>query len=242
MFYVYKWYIIDTKEVIYIGKGTRNRYKNKKRNKLFNEMIKRFDCKSEIIKYFDNEKDAFQYEHELICEYKNKGECCCNLDNGGTGGVNFIWTPEMKHYYSVNNIMKSENQRKRMSENNPMKNKEIAKKVGEKHKKPFYINDVLFDSIKNAAKKYNVGETTISYWLKVGHNNHNDLVYYKDKEKPTIDFTINRHITNNQKVKYDDKIYTSIKELSKELNVKYTTLFSYCQRHKTYNNKYIEKI
>lgn len=242
MFYVYKWYIVETKEIIYIGKGTKNRYKDKKRNKLFNEMIKRFDCKSEIIKYFDSEKEAFEYEHELICEYKSKGECCCNLDNGGTGGVNFIWTPEMKHYYSINNIMKSKNQRKRMSQNNPMKNKYIAKIVGEKHKKPLYINDTLFDSIKSAAKKYNVGETTISYWLKVGYNKYNDLVYYANKEKPIVDFTINRHINNNQKVNYDGKIYESIKTLSKVLNVKYTTLFNCYQKHRTYNGKYIEKI
>jgi hypothetical protein len=55
MYYVYEWYIIGTNEVIYVGKGTRLRYKVKKHNKLFNEMIRRFPCESRIVKEFENE-------------------------------------------------------------------------------------------------------------------------------------------------------------------------------------------
>lgn len=51
MFYVYAWYIEETKEIIYIGKGTKHRYKCQKRNKIFNEMIKRFKCEPKIIKF-----------------------------------------------------------------------------------------------------------------------------------------------------------------------------------------------
>ncbi len=41
-FYVYEWYNIETKEIFYVGKGTRNRINHKKRrNKLFKEYIKK---------------------------------------------------------------------------------------------------------------------------------------------------------------------------------------------------------
>lgn len=32
-FYVYEWYVVDIDEVIYVGKGTGNRYKQTNRNK-----------------------------------------------------------------------------------------------------------------------------------------------------------------------------------------------------------------
>ena len=242
MFYVYVWYIEETKETIYVGKGTINRYKCQKRNKIINEMIKRFNCKSKIIKFFDSEEEAFLYEHKLICEYKEKGQCCCNLDNGGVGGVHFTWTPEMREYYSKYNIMKSKKQRERMSKYNPMKNKDVSLKVGIKHRKPFYIGDTLYNTLMDASKDYGVTIQAIKYWLKTGHNTINELVYYENQEMPTIDFSINKHITNNQKVKYDNVEYNSIKELARTLKVNYSTIFSYYQKHKAYNNKYIEKI
>ena len=52
MFYVYEWYVKETDEIIYVGKGCGNRYKVRKHNKFFNEMIKRFDCESRAIELF----------------------------------------------------------------------------------------------------------------------------------------------------------------------------------------------
>lgn len=46
MFYVYAWYNKETKEIFYVGKGSRNRYKQiRKRNRLFTEYINTHDCK-----------------------------------------------------------------------------------------------------------------------------------------------------------------------------------------------------
>ena len=131
MFYVYEWYNVDTNEIFYVGKGCRERYKQTiKRNKLFQEYYKNNNCNSRIIKYFEKEEDAFKYENERILELKEIGQCFCNLDNGGKGGVNFIWTDEMKEYQPKYNPMKDEKQKERMSKNNPMKNPDIAKRVG----------------------------------------------------------------------------------------------------------------
>lgn len=242
MFYVYEWYIKNTGEIFYVGKGCKNRYKVKKHNQLFKYILEHNDCESRIIKTFDNEEDAFGYEYERINQLWSIGECKANIYKGGMGGTTNWWTSEMRDRYSKKNIMKTEQQRKRMSIDNPMKNKKIAKIVGEKHKKPLYVGETLFDSIKTVAEIYNVKETTVSYWLKVGYNTNKELVYYKGTEKPNIDLSINKHITNSQKVLYDNIEYNSIKELAKTLKVNYTTIFNYYQKHKAYNNKYIEKI
>lgn len=242
MFYVYEWFIKESGNVFYVGKGHKNRYKVRKHNKLFNYILENNKCESRIIKEFDNEKEAFEYEYERINELWKLGQCQANIYKGGFGGTINWWTPELREKYSKENVMKSKIQRQRMSINNPMKNKEVAKKVGEKHRKPFYINDILFNTIKSASKQYNVSESTICYWLKVGYNNKKELVYYVGTEKPIINFSTNNHITNAQKVKYNNKEYISVKELSKELNVNYTTLYNYYKNNKPYNNKYIEKI
>ena len=39
MFYVYEWFVKESGEVFYVGKGTKNRYKVKKHNKFFNDFI-----------------------------------------------------------------------------------------------------------------------------------------------------------------------------------------------------------
>ena len=49
-YYVYAWYIKDTNEVFYIGKGTGNRYKVRKReNEYFMKMLNSHECDSKII-------------------------------------------------------------------------------------------------------------------------------------------------------------------------------------------------
>ena len=126
MFYVYEWYVVESAEIFYVGKGTRNRYKVRKHNKFFNDFITRYNCDSRIIKEFKTEKEAFEYEYERINELKCIGQCVCNIYEGGTGGTVEWWTEERKEKYSKNNVMKSKKQRARMSANNPMKNAEIA--------------------------------------------------------------------------------------------------------------------
>ena len=156
MYYVYEWYVVDTGEIFYVGKGTRNRYKVKKHNNFFNYFIKMHDCKSRIVKTFENEKDAFSYEFERINELKSLGQCICNIYNGGFGGSTSWWNDEVKEIYSKNNVMKSEEQRKRMSKNNPMKNKEISKKVCSQNKRKVCIGNKVYDGVIDVAKEYGV--------------------------------------------------------------------------------------
>ena len=100
MYYVYEFYIVETNEIIYVGKGKGDRYKVKyHRNKLLTEKLNTYNCDSRIIKYFDNEKDAFMYEYEYIKLLKEQGLCSCNIYPGGAGGSGEYWTDELRKGY-----------------------------------------------------------------------------------------------------------------------------------------------
>ena len=123
MFYVYEWYNVNTEEIFYIGKGSGNRYKQvSKRNQLFKTYYENNECAVRIVQHFELEQDAFDYEKQRIEELKKANQCSCNVDEGGKGGVNFVWTSEMRKYKSVYNPMKNEEQKERMRKNNPMFN------------------------------------------------------------------------------------------------------------------------
>ena len=185
MFYVYEWYIKNSNEIIYVGKGSKKRYLSKQHNRLFKEFIKRYECESRIVKYFNNEQDAYYYEYERIEELKNKNQCVCNIAKGGFGGGSSYyqkskrWTKEERKKYSINNVMKSEEQRKRMKENNPMKNEKYAKKNGLLHRKPFFIGENEFQTLKEASIFYKVTPQCIKYYLNKGHNKQKEKCYYK---------------------------------------------------------------
>lgn len=221
MFYVYEWYIVNTDEVFYVGKGCKNRYKNvTKRNRLFKEFYNKNVCDVRIIKYFENEMDAFYFEHHRICELKNIGQCKCNLDNGGKGGLEFVWTPEMRNYYSKYNGMKSEKQRQRMSIKNPMKNPEIVKKVSAKTRKHPIINNQYFESVTEASNTYNVSGCTIRIWCKQGYNTKNEKCHWSCEPEKNIPYTP----YTGKKVIYGDVIFPSVRKLVQHLKVSKSTI------------------
>lgn len=179
MLYIYKWYIKSTGEIFYVGKGCKDRYKNTKRNKIFNKILAENDCESSIIQYFETDQEALEAEHNLIIELKAKGLCKANLDYGGVGGYQFVWTEEMRKYQSEHNIMKRPEQRKRMSDTNPMKNKEYAIKAGIKHRKPVIVNGVLYESVKVCHNAF--PEADMCHWLKTGYHKKYGYIRYADK-------------------------------------------------------------
>ena len=217
MYYVYEWFVKTTGEIFYVGKGTRNRYKVKKHNKFFNYFIKKYDCESRIIKTFENEQDAFAYEFERVNELKLLGQCVCNIYQGGAGGTTSWWTDEMRDYYSKNNVMKSENQRKRMSRNNPMKNKNVAKKVNKKNKRKVCIGDKVYEGLIDIAREYGVGDTAIQYWLKRGYSKDLKPCYYYGDTIPEV--KIKTHCTNTRAIIIDGVRYEKVKDGAKSIGV-----------------------
>lgn len=214
-FYVYKWFNTETNEVFYIGKGCNDRYKETyHRNKKFLEYYNNNSCSSEIIEFFDTEEEAYRREAELIKEYREKNQASANLDDGGKGGYHFVWTPQMKEYWSENNPMKAQKQRERMSKNNPMKNPEIAEKVAEKNRITIIIGDTEYKSIKEACEKLNISQVTLSNWKKRGHTSDGKPCYYKDDTKNNI----KRSRTTDRAVIVDDIKFNTITDAAAYLD------------------------
>lgn len=223
MFYVYEWFITDTDEIFYVGKGTKNRYRQLyHRNKLFRLYLDKFNCDVRIIKYFNNEEDAFAFEHKRILELKRYNQAKCNLDYGGIGGCKFIWTDEMREYKSIYNPMKSDAQRERMKLHNPMQNKDIAKRVGEKHRRAVIIDGEIFETSSMAAAKYNVSPVTITEWCRRGVTSSGKKCQYLDGKpvkSQTITYRKPNQKSSNIEVFVDDKLFNSIKSAAEYLNM-----------------------
>ncbi len=233
MFYVYEWFIVDSNEIIYVGKGCRNRYKFRKHNRFFNDMVKRFKCGSRIIKYFEKEEDAFKYEAYRISELKEKGQCVCNIHSGGCGGTVSWWTDERRNEYSYKNVMKSKLQRERMSKNNPMKNKETAKVVGLKHRKKIVVGDKVYDGLNSVSMLYGASYTAPLYWLERGYTPDHKPCYYLGDEKPIV--KLKTHEANKRKVIIDGVLYESVKDGAKSLGISSTKLINVIKNGGKYN-------
>lgn len=86
-FYVYEWFIKNTGEVFYVGKGTGNRYKTlSSRNYFFKCMYDTHDCAVRKIYINLTEQEAFDKEIETIKYYReNTNYRLTNQTNGGEG-------------------------------------------------------------------------------------------------------------------------------------------------------------
>ena len=87
-YYVYEWYILDTNEVFYVGKGKDNRVSSLRgRNKFFNDMHSSHECGYRIVKNNLSEKEAFDFEIYLIKHYRDNfpNYRLTNQTDGGEG-------------------------------------------------------------------------------------------------------------------------------------------------------------
>lgn len=224
MYYVYEWFIVESGEIIYVGKGTRLRYKVRKHNKLFNEMIRRYNCESRIVKEFSTEQEAFDYEYLYVNELRDKGQCICNIKNGGFGGSTEWWTDDLRKKYSEKNVMKSENQRKRMSENNPMKIPSVAEKTNSQKRIQVVIGDKEYSSIHEAIICLNSSWEAITNWCKKGINPNGEKCRYKNSEQ--VEFTGKRYNKGGCKgLTYKGQHYESPVDLANELGCNVTKLY-----------------
>lgn len=125
-YYVYVWYVKQTKRVFYIGKGCGNRYKVRKReNPYFMNMLKAHECESAIISDNLTEKEAFDFEKHLISLYRDNDYKITNIADGGENPPKLIGIP------------KTEEQKRKMAESNKRfheEHPEVAKAQSEKMK------------------------------------------------------------------------------------------------------------
>ena len=89
IYYVYEWYNEETGEIFYVGKGSKDRYRQKgktKRNRFFFRYINKYQCSSRIIINHLTEQEAYEAEKEIIVKYKALGYHLVNFDEGGRAG------------------------------------------------------------------------------------------------------------------------------------------------------------
>ena len=85
-FYVYEWYIIETGEIFYVGKGSGKRVTSMKdRNDEFKRIRKANECAYRIVKYFDTDEAALAYELEYGSQLKSIGQARACHVLGGKG-------------------------------------------------------------------------------------------------------------------------------------------------------------
>lgn len=215
MFYVYEWFDVNSGEIIYVGKGTKRRYKVRKHNKLFNKLIAKVPCDSRIIAEFPSEEEAFLCEQERISYLKSIGECRCNIQKGGFGGSVSDWSDAKRKQYSEHNVMKSKEQRVRMAINNPMKNPDVAAKVGKTKARAVVINNETYEGVKQAAAALGVWENTVSRWCKRGYDDKGQPCRYANEEQKQFEIKI----TYSKKVVVDGVVFPSVRSAAKFLGV-----------------------
>lgn len=237
MFYIYEWFIVETGEIIYVGKGTGNRYKAKKKNKKLNYILAHQNCNVRIIERFDTEDDAFKAESKRISELKNIGQCVCNNDRGGWGGKQSVWTEERRATMSKNNPMKDESQKQRMSEDNPMKSRDIALAVGKTKKRPVVINGKRCDGIRDAAREFGVAEYTILKWVKRGYDTDGNPCRYEDSEQIPYE---RKKYKWSKRVLVDGVRYESVKDAAEYLGCWSETVIRCIKNNRLCNGHKVE--
>lgn len=125
-YYVYIWFLEDTGEVFYVGKGSGNRVTSlKDRNRHFLNIRRKCKCDYRIVRYFDDEEEAYRYELELGKEYKDKGQAwCCYV----LGKTDKYLSAELKK--RISGTLKGNipwNKGKRLSESHKQKLSQIKK-------------------------------------------------------------------------------------------------------------------
>lgn len=177
-YYIYRWFIKNTNQTFYIGKGSGNRLKSKNgRSEAFNQIINDNDCGVE--KIFENltEDEAYQKEYETIRWYKeNEPDILTNIADGGRGARGVIASDETKQKISVaskktwsNPQYYQENIKKRKDPNGIWKSDEFRKKISEivsGDKNPNYGNH-WSDAQKKHLSKLKI-ETGMSKGIKNG--------------------------------------------------------------------------
>lgn len=230
MYYVYEFYNVETGEILYAGKGTRNRYRVRQgRNHLLTEAFSKYNCDSRIVKTFEDEQSAFEYEYYYIKMLKERGECTCNIHSGGAGGSGEYWTEELRKEYSQNNVMKRPEQRERMSINNPMKNAEIAKRVNSQKRKAVIVGDVEYSSIAEAHKKLGATKEAIKTWCEKGINPQGQKCRFKDSEQ--VDFKGKRYNKGGSRgVVFRGVEYEAVKDFADAIGIGETTAHVWLRR------------
>lgn len=162
MFYTYAHLTADTNRIFYIGKGTgRRMYRKDARNLHWKNTVKKHGYKAIKLSIWKTESEAFEHEKLLISCFKDMNVKLVNQSAGGDGNNadgNFTFKGK-KHNESAKMKCRIANIGKVVSEESKEKNRV-------KHYKPIKINNVIYQSWKEASIKTGIPNGSFSYLLK----------------------------------------------------------------------------
>ena len=216
VFYVYEWFIRDTNEVFYVGKGKGKRYKTiSRRNKYFNDIYNSHECDVRILIDGLTEKEAFDYEHDVILFLKeNTDYKLTNQSDGGEGCTGYHPTEEV--------IEKMSRANKEKWNDNSFRQKML---------------DIRNDP--NGSYKSKSFREKISKIVS-GENNPNYKHYWTDKQKKHLS-----DVKKGKKLRSDNphskkiicletgKIYDCIEDAVDELSINHGSSISIALKHDT---------
>lgn len=112
-YYVYEWFINDTLEIFYVGKGKGlRRFSLAGRNKYFMRIYNKYSCSVRIYKAYLTEYEAWAIEKDRIDELKGIGQAKTNLHSGGRGGNTIAYMDEediLKRNNKIKKFLKDTN-------------------------------------------------------------------------------------------------------------------------------------
>ena len=164
-YYVYEWYIIETNEVFYVGKGKDERAEKLKNNKFFMDMYNSHNCNFRIMIDNLSEEEAFDYEKRLIKYYREvyPEYRLTNQTDGGEGTSGWHPSEEWKENQSVihKQIWGNKDYRDKMieirnSDNSVYKTEEFRNKISkivQGENNPNYGNYWTEEQKENLSKK-----------------------------------------------------------------------------------------
>lgn len=211
-YYVYEWYIEETNEIFYVGKGTGNRVTSmKNRNSYFKNIRKKYNCNYRILKYFQNENDAYNYELKRGLELKEIGQA--------------------KACYVLGNF-------KRFIDESVLE--KMKKTAFKKERTPWNKGKKMSVEYKEKCRKRTLGtKQSEETKKKRSQSLKNHIVTKEAREKIGLS-KMKPIILVNLETK-EEKVYNQISNLAKELNVCQSSLCRPLKGGKIYKNKYIIK-
>lgn len=153
---VYRHIRLDKNMPFYIGifKDKNRPYSKKYRNRAWHGVIEKSKYEVEIL--FENltKEEAIQKEKEFILLYgriDNKTGCLYNMTDGGEGANNMVYTKERS---------------KKISETLKGRKLSVEHKkaccLGQKKRKKVKAEGLIFDSVRQCAKHYNIHHRTVT--------------------------------------------------------------------------------
>ena len=211
-YYVYEWYIEETNEIFYVGKGTGNRVTSmKNRNSYFKNIRKKYKCNYRILKYFKNENDAYNYELKRGLELKEIGQA--------------------KACYVLGNF-------KKFIDDSVLE--KMKKTAFKKERIPWNKGKKMSDEYKEKCRKRTLGTKQSEETRKKRSDSlKNHIVTKEAREKIGLS-KMKPIILINLDTK-EEIVYKKISNLAKELNICQSSLCRPLKSGKIYKNKYIIK-